>query len=116
MSRPRRGAPSGPALLPFLLDDVEYPGVGQELIELVAAEEHHLLVQRIVDEACVGPLRRFVIEDEPLPGIAPGRVGPSAGIAARRLDVAAAKEEEAFAVAVVAHRTPQQGAAEFFFR
>src|SRR5437879_310300 len=88
-------------LAPYLLDDIEEPGVRHELIELIAAEEDDFLVDRIVNEPRVGPLRRLLIELELRPRVLRGGVGPGAGIAAFALDVAAAEKDELLVVRFV---------------
>ena len=116
MAGARRRRPGRLLLLPFLRDHVEGPGVGEQLVELVAAEQDDLLVDRVVAQPRVGPRRRLAVELELRPGVGGGRVGPGAGIAALGLDVAAAEEDELLVVPVVAHRTPQQDAAQLLLR
>ena len=50
MPGPRRGAAISFDLLPFLLGQIEGPRVGNQLMQLIAAEEDDFLGHRIEDQ------------------------------------------------------------------
>ena len=54
------GGHFGLALLPRVRHHVEDPGIGQQMVQRVAAEQDDLLALRVVDQARVAPLRRLL--------------------------------------------------------
>src|SRR5207249_3872679 len=66
----------------------------------------------VIHEPRVRPSRRLSFGGKRPPGVLGGRVCPRPRVASRRLDVAAAEEDETAAVAVITHRRPQQRAAQ----
>ena len=86
MAATRRRAAHRLLILPLLGDHIESPGVGNELVQLIATEENDLLVHRGVDQPRIGPLRRLLVEFELSPGVGGRSIGPGAGVAALALD------------------------------
>ena len=80
---------------------------------MIATEQDDLLRHWIVGQTRVGSRWRLAVERERTPGVLFRRVDPRPGITAFGRDVAAAEEDETLPVGVVAHRTPEQDAAQF---
>src|SRR5262249_51942426 len=112
----RRRANGRSALLPVLRRRVEEPGVGEQLVKPVAAEQHHLAIDRVEDEPGVSPRYWLALRLQLFPVVICRRVKPGAGVATFGRNISAAEQDELFRRTVVAHRRPEQDAAQRLLR
>ena len=98
------------ALFPAAFATVVDPCVVQCGGLIVAAEHDHQLADRIVDDRCVTPQRRFDVQLRPAPRIAGTAVDPRWRSASRVGGQSAAKQQHLVPQRIVAHAGPRDGA------